>query len=341
MENFPCLPNLIAHADWGSNPNKRWLARAVLKEDGYYWVAAPEKVIEPAGLISGLQQASGPGGLTLVGFDFPIGLPQRYAERCGIHDFVSMLTQFGHDEWAAFYQVAEQPEQISLKRPFYPQRPGHARQSDLTGALGAVSIDELRRLCELPRPGRRAAAPLFWTLGGQQVGKAAICGWQEVLAPALCHSPHTIAIWPFAGSLHELCQTGKTVITETYPAEFYSHLGIVFSSPKAGQKSGKRTQADRAANAHILLGWAERAGLALAPQLCQSIESGFGSAQDGEDRFDATIGLFGMLNVVLGFHSPGDPTDEHLRKIEGWILGQDVRGQDVPGQDVNNQQNIV
>ena len=30
-------------------------------------------------------------------------------------------------------------------------------------------------------PGRRAAAPIFWTLGAQQVGKAAIAAWRELL----------------------------------------------------------------------------------------------------------------------------------------------------------------
>jgi hypothetical protein len=33
------------------------------------------------------------------------------------------------------------------------------------------------------------------------------------------------------------------------------------------------------------------------------------------------IGLFGMLNILLGQHDPGEPEDEDMRKIEGWILG--------------------
>lgn len=32
---------------------------------------------------------------------------------------------------------------------------------------------------------RRAACPLFWTLGGNQAGKAAIAGWRDILQPAL------------------------------------------------------------------------------------------------------------------------------------------------------------
>jgi hypothetical protein len=45
----------------------------------------------------------------------------------------------------------------------------------------------LRRQCERATPTRRAACPLFWTLGSNQVGKAAISGWQEVIAPAQRH----------------------------------------------------------------------------------------------------------------------------------------------------------
>jgi hypothetical protein len=35
--------------------------------------------------------------------------------------------------------------------------------------------------------------------------------------------------------------------------------------------------------------------------------------------------LFGMLEVVLGKREPGEPKDEHIRNVEGWILGQAAR----------------
>ena len=70
----------------------------------------------------------------------------------------------------------------------------------------------------------------------------------------------------------------------------------------------------------------------LNPELFEAMRDGFGSPalaiphgpgdNHGEDRFDAVVGLFGMLNVVLGRRDPGDPTDETIRSIEGWILGQ-------------------
>jgi hypothetical protein len=34
------------------------------------------------------------------------------------------------------------------------------------------------------------------------------------------------------------------------------------------------------------------------------------------------VGLFGMLNVVLGRLPCGEPDDPVVRRIEGWILGQ-------------------
>jgi len=53
-----------------------------------------------------------------------------------------------------------------------------------------------------------------------------------------------------------------------------------------------------------------------------TIASGFIPPSGGEDAFDAIIGLLGMLAVVLGYQPAGDPGDDEIRRIEGWILGQ-------------------
>jgi hypothetical protein len=50
-----------------------------------------------------------------------------------------------------------------------------------------------------------------------------------------------------------------------------------------------------------------------------TVEEGF---PEGDDSFDAVVGLFGMLEVALGRREPGEPQDEHIRDVEGWILGQ-------------------
>ena len=316
-------PALVVHADWGSNPKKRWMARAVRQATGHYRAYAPEPVGEAKTLIERLHTAAGPAGLVLLGFDFPIGLPLAYAKQAGIDDFLTVLPQLGQGEWADFYRVAERPEAINLYRPFYPHRPGGTRQQHLLFGLKVASINALRRRCDLPRPNRRAAAPLFWTLGGQQVGKAAILGWQTMLGPTLRSGDIPLAIWPFSGPLFELFRPGQVVVAETYPAECYRHLGVAFPRPKAGRRSGKRVQQDRQANAASLLEWADAARIEVMPELQGAIESGFGPSKDGEDPFDAVVGLFGMLNVVLGRRTPGAPDDEDVRKIEGWILGQE------------------
>jgi len=45
---------------------------------------------------------------------------------------------------------------------------------------------------------------------------------------------------------------------------------------------------------------------------------------NGEDRFDAVVGLMGMLDVLFRYRPLDEPVDERVRKIEGWILGQSV-----------------
>ena len=215
--------------------------------------------------------------------------------------------------------MAESADEISLHRPFYPARAGGTRREHLTSALG---ISDLRRQCDRQTAQRRAAAELFWTLGAQQVGKAAISGWQEMLAPAVRIS--TIApllIWPFAGTLGALLKPGSVVTCEAYPAEFYGHLGVSFPA-----RTSKRMPTARQANASVLLTFAEKTGTRLDDSLVQTVAAGFGTDAVAEDRFDATVGLLGMLNVTLGYRAPGEPRAPEIRQIEGWILGMSSDG---------------
>lgn len=157
-------------------------------------------------------------------------------------------------------------------------------------------------------------------MGPQQAGKGAIIGWRDMLAPAL--RAKAVSIWPFSGALFDLFQPGRVVVAETYPAECYRHLGIALTAKGADGRSGKRSQFSRQANADVLLNWAADSKIQLDDLLKAQLVDGFGATRDSEDRFDAVIGLFGMLNVTLKRRLPGDPTDENVRKIEGWILGQ-------------------
>ena len=42
------------------------------------------------------------------------------------------------------------------------------------------------------------------------------------------------------------------------------------------------------------------------------------------DAFDAVVGLFGMTEVVTRRRQSGEPSEDKIRKLEGWILGQSV-----------------
>ncbi|MBI1259117.1 MAG: hypothetical protein GC204_16735 [Chloroflexi bacterium] len=312
------LPARVIHADWSANPRKRWMAEAILGEDNRYTVRAP-KLIRDAGLFMLTAMTAAAGGV-LIGFDFPIGLPLSYARKVGIDNFLTVLPQFGEGQWAKFYQVAGQADEINLYRPFYPAKSGGKLRAHLTSALG---LTDLRRECDRKTADRPAAAELFWTMGAQQVGKAAISGWQELLAPALKMNEYVrLAIWPFAGAFEALLQPGWIVACEAYPTEFYRHVGVRFPRKAGkGQKSGKRVQADRRANAPTLLEFAQARDIQFDAALVDAVSDGFGADAFGEDRFDALVSLLGMLNIALGYHPPGDPLTPEIAQVEGWILG--------------------
>ena len=312
------LPDLVVHADWSTAPQKRWMAVAT-RTSGAYRVHPPEHVGALERFWRRLS-ARAPGGRLLAGFDFPIGVPVAYARRAGITDFREALPAFGTGEWHAFYDLAERPEEISLHRPFYPRRPGGTTRAHLTEALGVSAFSELLRRCDQPTAARRAAGSLFWTMGAQQSGRAAIAGWQGLLAPALRRSPGALRLWPFDGGLDALLAQPGIVVAEAYPAEAALHIGL----PAYGRGWSKRVQADRRTHAPALMAWAGRRGVRLSPEMERAVTSGFGDGVHGEDRFDAAVGLFGMLEVALGHRRAGAPESEAVRRVEGWMLGLDA-----------------
>jgi hypothetical protein len=316
MRESERLPRVVAHADWGVGAAKRWVAVALLGQDGCYRALAPRRVGRDGSVLRRLGvPGADPRGGVVLGFDFPIGLPRRYAELVGVGDFRPALAGFGQGRWEAFYEVASAREQIGLYRPFYPMRPGGRAKSHLYEALG-LGAGELLRRCD-----RQGAEALFWTLGGKQVGKAAIDGWRTILVPALRDPALGVALWPFDGDLAELVARRAMVVAETWPRECYRHLGL-FAHVAGAPRPSKRRQADRERNAPALFAWAAATGTELDPELAASITDGFGSGPGGEDPFDAVAGLFGMLNVLLGRRPAGVPTeDEAVRRVEGWILG--------------------
>jgi hypothetical protein len=251
----------------------------------------------------------------MVGFDFPIGLPSSYAKRTGFTDFPQALLHFGEGEWASWFEVAERADDISIRRPFYPLRPGGTRRSHLISAHDVHEAAALLRHCELSTPDRAAACSLFWTLGGNQVGKAAITGWREIIKPNL--SQDGVCLWPFDGDLPQLIQSCRQIIVETYPGEVYRHLGI----PRRPAWSKRKKEGRRSAAVRLRT-WISERPVVVAPELITAIGDGFGDGSSGEDQFDAVVGLFGMIDVATGIRPDGAPQDDDVRRWEGWILGQ-------------------
>lgn len=215
--------------------------------------------------------------------------------------------------------------------------PGGARRERLVQALELESPGSLYRECErktlpgldwdvsapesgIPPPkSRTLACPLFWTLGPNQVGKAAITGWREVLQPALQRDYRSeIGLWPFDGALEELLEARQVVICETYPVEAYRHLGLA----RDGGRWSKRRAADRRQHAQQLRRWASHHGVLSTPGMAQMIRTGFGTDRRDEDRFDAVIGLMSIIGIILGSIPECPSLSQETRRVEGWIMGR-------------------
>jgi hypothetical protein len=150
----PAKPNVVWHADWGTKEEKRWCARATLGTDGNYTAIAPKHVGNPGSLIEQLRTEAGETGCAFAGVDFPIGVPAFYAKRAGISSFRALLPKLGCGEWKDFYSVCDEPGQISVHRPFYPNGAYKGRRKeDLFRGHGVSSLEPLLRRCE--RGGRR------------------------------------------------------------------------------------------------------------------------------------------------------------------------------------------
>lgn len=301
----------LFHCDWSSDRRKRWLTEARWTDAGYEVLdAVPADALVAHGF-----QALGDGPM-LVGFDFPLGLPRAWAERAGVKRFLDLLPRLGSGEWSRFFEPAAAPQEIRLHRPFFPAKAIATGKRVLADAL-QLELPDLLRECERPTPWRRGACELFWTLGANQAGKAAIAGWRDLLQPELAN--RKIRLWPFHGELQELCENACAVAAEVYPAEIYTHLGL-------DRNFGKRTQAGRGAQAGRILAWCRDHAVSLLPSVRARLLDGFGADRAAEDRFDSLVGVLGMIEAV--HQPPSGHLPAHIRDIEGWILGLPYRGFD-------------
>ena len=294
------------------HPAKRWFAAALALHGG--WRVFPPRPVGPvADFVTRLAARAG-GGPVALGVDVPIGLPRAYVVQHvkDAADFPTFLRELASRP--QFFSVCESLSEISPERPFYPARSqrGLTRAAHATALLlpGAAALSRAADRATAERP---AGAPLFWTLGANQSGKAAIAAWRDLLLPALAAG--TLRLWPFEGDFRRLLAPGRVAIAETYPAEGLRQLGLRL-------RGSKRRQADRAALAPDIEGVLARLVTTPTRAMGRALRSGFGPDAAGEDRFDCTIGLLAVLNVLAGNRPDGTPDDPWLRRFEGWILGQ-------------------
>lgn len=306
---------LAAHADWSVDARKRWIALA--RRDGAIWrLAAPRPVGEVARLLADLVREAG-GEPVALGVDLPLGVPRAWAAARAEADFPAFLA--GLRPGSDFFRVCATLGEVTPERPFYPSRGAAGmRRAAHAAALGLATAADLSRACDRATAERPAGAPLFWTLGANQTGKAALAAWREMLLPALAAPSVPLEpplLWPFAGPFRALLRPGRVALAETYPAEALRHLGLRLPG-------SKRRQADRAALAGGLR--AAMGRLAAVPDgpLEAALAEGFGADAAGEDRFDCVLGLLCVLNVLAGNRPDTAPADPWVLRWEGWVLGQ-------------------
>lgn len=306
-------PATIIHGDWSKEPRKRVAALARHRGGGRYVLPAVARFDRLATRPSALLAFDRP---VLAGFDFPIGVPARYGRKLGLADFKALLAALDDDpRFASWGDPADVPGEISQGRPFYPARPGGARREHLLAGHGAGGIVELLRRCERRTADRPAACCLFWTLGGNQVGRAAVAGWAEIVRPLVATGD--AGLWPFDGPLSACLRRFPVTIAESYPADAMRQIGL-----KPPRRWSKRRQSDRAGLAGQLLGRTAALDIAASTAVQHLVGDGFGADSLGEDRFDAFVGLLGMIAVARCERPEGAPQDACITDWEGWIFGQ-------------------
>jgi hypothetical protein len=303
--------SLAVHADWSIDPRKRWLTVARRTTVGWS-LTAPRLVGDVSTLLARLAEEA-EGGAVALGVDLPIGLPRAYAVGRPERDFRGFLQHVAG--LPDLFAVCARLDEIRLDRPFYPAR-GIAGMTRLSHAvaLGLPDASALSRDCDRATAERPAGAPLFWTLGANQSGKAAIAAWQSLILPALANQA-PLRLWPFEGAFRSLLAPGSVALAETYPAEALRHLGMTL-------RGSKRRHADRCATVGALMTAVDLQAATPDDAMRSAMLDGFGADAAGEDRFDSVLGVLCVLNVVAGRRPDTAPADPWIQRWEGWVLGQ-------------------
>jgi len=306
----------IHHADWSVNPRKRWRNTLTIDRNGSRQLNAPQLVGDCAVWIDDLLTQATIGEQVLVGIDVPIGLPRIYDTEFNHRIFTDFIFELGYGTWSDFFTPTKTASEISLHQPFFPQSPkcvGVTRQA-LVDGLNVSSFDHLLRECDQATKDRGTAASLFWLVGAQQVGKAAITAWQEFIRAILEITEIPIKIWPFDGELNSLLHPGSIVICEAYPRQYYKTLGF------PNHRWSKRSQEDRTNRFSEVQQLLKRYNISTHKELEEIGAQGFGQRHTGEDAFDCTVGVVGMAQCLLN-ESVYEPIKPYIRRTEGWIFG--------------------
>lgn len=305
MSGLTHTPDVIIAADWSVDPRKRW--RSTIVRAGERWrLHAAEEVGN--GLLRDVLAQAGAEGRSLVGFDFPIGVPAAYASLAKVDCFRTLLAGVGRaPPWDRFWEAVDPRDAPSVHQPLYPSRngvKGSVKKAALAAGVGVSSFDTLKRRVDRDQN----AECMFWALGAKQVGKACLSGWREELQPAL----GAVRLWPFDGVLPALLEAPGVVVAEIYPAASMRRLGL--------RLDGKKSDCDaRRRAAGALRAAADALGCAVERDAVSQIETGF--ALGGDDAFDACVAALAMLDVVTLYAREDEPPDDAARTTEGWILG--------------------
>lgn len=310
------LPSLVIAADWSCRWDGRWLVEAE-RSGNEYIISHPIPVGPPEHLVPSILQRLREGEVALLGLDFPIGLPQLYAKYRAIRSFKHWLETMPEAAWKQFATPSDEP---TLEKPFGPKRSesGVLTKAQLAERLG-LTVAGLYRRCD-SSAGPPDPQSLFFTLGANQVGKAALHGWWSVIRPNL----QGIKLWPFDGTLEELLASPGLVVVEIYP----SAAGRIIALPRsAASRSGDTIRGKREPEYRLSEGVRNRirvaagqVGATFSSSAADWIERGFADSHD----FDALVSLLGMLTAIRS-NSDGElsavTSESYVRSVEGWILG--------------------
>ena len=192
---------------------------------GYGWrLAAPVPVGDVATFLARLR-AMARGGAVALGVDLPIGLPRAYAARLPERDFLHFLATTAH---AAGFLPGLRDACRSWAGPAVLSGARRARHDAGGTCRGARARRRraLSRACDRATAERPAGAPLFWTLGANQSGKAAIAAWQAYAAAGAGRAAAISASGRSPAPSGRCLLPGAVALAETYPAEALRHLGI-------------------------------------------------------------------------------------------------------------------